>query len=447
MTKTWVIVLAVVAAGTTAGAGMFFHNRGAKVATTLPVDSYVATSARGDVTQSVAATGPVASNLDVQIKCRAYGEVVQLPFDISDKVKKGDLLVQLDQKDEQVVVDQETVTVALSQSKLTEAQENERIGEQDLKTATEQADANIISAQTKAQNLRRKADRQKQLLSQNLASPEDFETAETDAAQAEDDLENARIAKEQLKSQAVALEVKKEDVELAKEQLKLDQINLANAEQQKLYTTVNAPMDGVLSDLTIQMGTIISSAISNVGGGTSVMTLSDLSHIFVLASVDESQIGGVKKGQTVDITADAYPGKHFTGKVVRIATTGVNTSNVVTFEVKIEVTDANKDLLKPQMTANVQIIEASKKDVVTVPILAVVRKQHKTLVSLVKADNALEDREVELGIDDGENEEIVSGLAAGEQVLVHKNESNSVWSAAAMVRRMPAAGMPGGGRR
>jgi len=195
------------------------------------------------------------------------------------------------------------------------------------------------------------------------------------------------------------------------------------------------------------MGTIISSAISNVGGGTSVMTLSDLSHIFVLASVDESQIGGVKKGQTVDITADAYPGKHFTGKVVRIATQGVNTSNVVTFEVKIEVTDDNKDLLKPQMTANVQIIEASKKDAVTVPILAVVRKQHKTFVTLVKPDNALEDREVELGIDDGENQEIVSGLAAGEQVLVHKNESNSVWSAAAMVRRMPAAGMPGGGRR
>ncbi|MGA2440843.1 MAG: efflux RND transporter periplasmic adaptor subunit [Tepidisphaeraceae bacterium] len=447
MTKTWVIVLAVVAAGATAGAGIFFHDRGAKVATTLPVDSYTTPAARGDVTQSVAATGPVASNLDVQIKCRAYGEVVELPFDISDKVKKGDLLVKLDDKDEKVVVDQQTVTVALSQSRLKEAEENERIAEQDLQTASEQAEANILSAQTKAQNLRKKADRQKQLLSQNLASPEDFETAETDAAQAEADLENARIAKEQLKSQAVALEVKKEDVALAQEQVKLDNIDLANAVQQRAYTTVLAPMDGVLSDLTIQMGTIISSAISNVGGGTSVMTLSDLSHIFVLASVDESQIGGVKKGQTVDITADAFPGKHFSGTVVRIATQGVNTSNVVTFEVKIEVTDDNKGLLKPQMTANVQIVEASKKDVVTVPILAVVRKQHKTLVTLVKPDNTLEDREVVLGIDDGENQEIASGLAAGEQVLVHKNESNSVWSAATMVRRMPGAGMPGGGRR
>jgi len=447
MTKTWVIVLAVVAAGTTAGAGIFFHDRGAKVATTLPVDSYTTPAARGDVTQSVAATGPVASNLDVQIKCRAYGQVIELPFDVSDKVKKGDLLVKLDEQDELVARDQAKVTVALSQSKLTEAQENERIAEQDLTTATEQADANIISAQTKAQNLRRKADRQKQLLSQNLASPEDFETAETDATQAEADLKNARIAKEQLKSQAVALDVKKEDVELANEQVSLDQIGLKNAQQQCDYTKVLAPMDGVLSDLEIQMGTFIASAMSNVSGGTSVMTLSDLSHIFVLASVDESQIGGVKKGQTVDITADAYPGKHFSGKVVRIATTGVNTSNVVTFEVKIEVTDDNKDLLKPQMTANVQIIEASKKDVVTVPILAVVRKQHKTLVTLVKPDNSLEDREVELGIDDGENQEIVSGLAAGEQVLVHKNESNSVWSAASMVRRMPGAGMPGGGGR
>ena len=180
------------------------------------------------------------------------------------------------------------------------------------------------------------------MLTQTLASPEDFETAQTEASQAQTDLQNARIAKEQLKSQTVALDVKKEDVELARQQVQLDQISLQNAQQQMDYTTIQAPMDGVIADLQIQKGTIISSAISVVGGGTSVITLSDMSHIFVLASVDESDIGSVEVGQTVDITADAFPGKHFTGKVVRIALTGVNTTNVVTFEVKIEVVSANK---------------------------------------------------------------------------------------------------------
>jgi HlyD family secretion protein len=425
MTKTLIIVLAVVAIGASAGAGIFLHTRGDKVATTLPSDSYSAPVTRGDITQTVSATGPVASNLDVQIKCRASGEVITLPFDISDHVKKGDLLVQLDIADEKVLLDQAKVTLAQSQSKLKEAVETERMAELDLQTATE------------------KADRQKQLLTQTLASPEDFETAETDASQAETDLQNARIAKEELKSQIVSLAVKKEDVELAKEQVELDGISLQNAQQQMDYTTISAPMDGVISDLEIQKGTIISSATSVVGGGTSVITLSDMSHIFVLASVDESDIGNVLVGQTVDITADAFPGKHFTGKVVRIALTGVNTTNVVTFEVKIEVTSDNRGLLKPQMTANVDIIEASKSNVVMIPMMAVMRKHQKTYVAIVKPDNSTEEREVTLGIDDGEDQEVTSGLSGGEQVLAYKGDASNVWSAANIAKRMPGLGMPG----
>src|SRR5580698_9262400 len=137
MTKTLIIVLAVVAIGASAAAGIFLHERGDKVPTTLPTDTYTAAVTRGDITQIVSATGPVASNLDVQIKCRASGEVITLPFDISDHVKKGDLLVQLDIADEKVILDQAKVTLAQSQSKLKEAVETERMAELDLQTATE----------------------------------------------------------------------------------------------------------------------------------------------------------------------------------------------------------------------------------------------------------------------------------------------------------------------
>jgi len=443
MTKTLIIVLATIVVGASAGTGIYLHSRGQKTATTLPEDSFVAQTRRGDITQTVQATGPVASNLDVQIKCRASGEVITLPFDISDHVKKGDLLVQLDQKDEKVLLDQAQVTLEQSESKLKEAVETEQMAELDLQTATEQADANIASAEVKATNLRRKSDRQKTLLTQTLASPEDFETAETDAAQAETDLHNFHIAKEELKSQAVALAVKKEDVELAKQQVQLDEISLQNAQQQMDYTTITAPMDGVIADLEIQKGTIISSATSVVGGGTSVITLSDMSHIFVLASVDESDIGSVEVGQRVNVTADAYPGRTFTGKVVRIALQGVNTSNVVTFEVKIEVTSDNRDLLKPQMTGNVEIVESSKSDVIMVPMMAIMRKQHNTYVTVLKPDNSTEERPITLGINDGENQEVTSGLSGGEQILVFRSDATNVWSAANIVKHMPAAGMPG----
>ena len=94
----------------------------------------------------------------------------------------------------------------------------------------------------------------------------------------------------------------------------------------------------------------------------------------VLAEVDESDVGNLMrqfeagKDLPVHMNADAFPGVDFSGKVVRIATTGVNTSNVVTFEVKIEVTSDNRNLLKPIMTVNADIVSAERPDVLTVPV-------------------------------------------------------------------------------
>jgi len=449
MSRFFIIVL-ILAVGGVAGGVYYVHQQKARAAAAdvLPMDVYVAAATTGDITQSVSSPGQVISNLDVAIKCRASGEVTKMPFDISDSVKKGDLLMQLDEKDEQVLVDQAKVKVDQDNSHLIEAQQAEAQAELDLQTAIEKADAGLTSCQIKATNLRNKADRQQELLTKNLASKEDYETAQSDSAQADNDLQAARIAKEEIKSQQVALDTKKEDIKLAQEQVRLDGIVLTNAQQQLDYTTITAPMDGVISDIpiTIGMGTIIASAISNVSGGTTVMTLTDLSHLFVMATVDESDIGGVQVGQTVNITADSFPGKRFQGKVVRIATTGVTASNVVTFQVKIEITSENKTLLKPEMTANVQIIEASKQNILMAPMLAVVNQKRKVFVTVQKPDGTTEDRDVVTGINDGDNIEIVSGLTAGDKVMVHKNEAANKWTAQGPQRPLSMPG-GGGGRR
>jgi HlyD family secretion protein len=208
-------------------------------------------------------------------------------------------------------------------------------------------------------------------------------------------------------------------------------------------------MDGVVSALNIQKGNIISSGITNVGGGTTIMTLSDLSRIFILASVDESDIGHVALDQDVNITADAYAGRTFKGKVVRIATKGVNVSNVVTFEVKIEVLDDAKRLLKQEMTANVQIVAAQRDDVVLVPAQAVSRKQGEVHATVVTESGRTEERTVKLGLNDGDNWEVLEGLKEGEVVQL-KPEAQSRWRGDQ--QRPPnmgfgPMGFPGGGGR
>jgi HlyD family secretion protein len=364
-------------------------------------------------------------------------------FDVGDTVKKDDLLMDVDTTDEDRAEEQAAAEVAISTARLEEAKQTLIVAQQQLEQAKETANANLTSAQAQVSDAQAKAARRKELLAQKLDTQEDYDTAADTAAQMVANLDNAKVAIEQLKTQEIQVSIKEQDVALAKAQLDSDNVALEEAKQQQSYCHIFAPMDGVITALTVQQGTMVSSATSVVGGA-SVMVLSDLSHLFILADVDESEIGGVKPRQDVDITADAFPGKKFSGKVIRIAPQGVNTSNVVTFEVKIEVTSDNKSLLLPDMTANVNIIQQRKDNVLLVPIAAVTRKDRKEIVTVQKADQTTEDRTVEVGISDGTNDEILSGLAENETVVLHKGPGDSRWNG----QGRGGGGNPfGGGRR
>lgn len=427
------IVFIVIACLVIAG-GIYWRTRDVADANVInPDDTYKVT--RGEIVESVPSTGAVTSNLDVDIKCQASGQIMELPYDISQTVKKGDVLLQLDPTLEKQALDAANINVTIAAAKLEQAVETEKVAELTLAQNTIKADADMKSAQTQSANAQAAAERQKKLLDQNLGSQEEYETSETQAASALDNLAAAQVEKDDLENQKVTVEMRKQDVILAQQNNKSAQVALQQAKLQLSYCTVPSPMDGVVSALDVQVGAMVASSISNVGGGTTVMTISDLSHIFVLASVDESQIGSVRVGQDVVITADSYPGVTFKGKVVRIATTGVNTSNVVTFQVKIEVTSKNKDLLKPVMTTNVEIIAAKKDNVLTVPVQALDNEGGQYYAMLVN-DNRSTSTPVKIGMTDGENYEIVSGLNEGDVIELHKNGGQSNWDAKRMMKRM-----------
>jgi HlyD family secretion protein len=451
------LIAAVVILGLLGAGAYAWVSRGAKPTADAAASSSVKV-AKGSIFQAVSSTGRVVSNLDVDIKCKASGEIIKLPFDISQEVKKGDLLLEIDPVNQKRSVDLANVEVSQSEAKLAQAEKNLEIAEQSLVTNRERAAALVKAAEIRAKDLRDKAQRRQELLNQDLGSVEDFATVEMDAAQAENELTAAKIQTTELKLQEIGLEVKKQDVTLAKAQLDSNKISLAQAQQTLLDTKVISPMDGVVSALSVQKGMIIASAITNVGGGSTVLTLSDLSRVFVLAAVDESDIGKVTLDQKVNVTADSYPGTVMHGKVVRIATRGVNVSNVVTFEVKIEVTGEKKKLLKPEMIASVQIISAEKDDVLVVPTLAVTRKGRNDLMATVIDDKGVKtERKVEVGLGDGERWEVTNGLAEGDTVVMKSDEAQSKWRADQARQNGPqmglfgpqprAGGGGGGGRR
>jgi HlyD family secretion protein len=420
-------IVIIVVAALVAGGGYYYWTKSNPAA--AAAEESTAKAEKATVRVAVQSTGRVVSNLDVDIKCKASGAIIKLPYDVSDAVKQGDLLLELDPVDQGRILKQAEVSLSSSKARLAISQQNLAIAEKTLETDTRRAQANLEGAQASADDAKSKAARMKELLASKLASQEDADTAQTAAVQAAGALENARVKMSELETQKDALELSRQDVKLAEAQVEADNITYSQAQDRLADTKVVAPMDGVVTARNVQIGQIIASAVSNVGGGTTVLTLSDLSHVFVIAAVDESDIGRVEVGQRVEITADAFPGKKFEGSVVRIATKGVNLSNVVTFEVKIEVMGDRKSLLKPEMTANVDIIGIEKSDILTVPVTAITLKDRKHYVNLVKADAAHEEREVQTGITDGSNTEITDGLSEGDVVVLKASSAASKFSA------------------
>jgi HlyD family secretion protein len=464
---------------------------------------------RKDVRVAVESTGAVSSNQDVDIKCQASGDVVVLPYrDVSGHVPPGALLMKIDETDEQRALDLAYAVEAADNAKLQEAVLNRDIAKMSLVTTQDKDESDLASTKAKLDDAQNKARRTKALFDQKLAAVEDLETANTTAATAEADYKSAQIAIAELEQTKAEIGTKEQEIEEMKQQVAQDVSKRQTAQQNKDYCTVSAPPANDIKDppdwyvsaigTNLAIGYLVQSGSSGFSGGTTVMTLSDMSHVYVLATVDESDIGRLlirfNAGKELPVTlgADAYPGVEFHGKVVRIATKGVNTTNVVTFEVKIEVTSPNRTLLRPIMTTNCDIISAEEDNVLTVPVQAVSRhraesedatqssteaspasadfpppsaatapaegeakgkkrghKKHDTepdalekpspgTVTILKADGTTESREVVVGLSDDTSYQVISGLEEGETVVLNKNGADSKW------RGGPRSGGAGG---
>ena len=384
----------------------------------------------GPIDLKVSTNGKAVSNLDVEIKSKASGQITKLPFDLSDSVTSGQLIAELDPVDENRNVSLKEAAVLSSRARLAQSREQYQLALVSLDTGTSTAEKDLESALVRHRDAKARLERQQDLYDKQLISKEDLDTARSDFATAASALVKAQTGVISARNQIRSVEMRKQDIVLSESDLKRAEVDLDNAVQRLKECRIYSPQDGVITERKVQVGQIISSGISNVGGGTTLMILSDLSRIFVNASVDESDIGKIKVGQTTIITADAYPGKRFFGKVVRIAMKGLNTQNVVTFEVKIEVTGEGVKLLRPEMTANVSIQADHRDEALLLPNEVIQFDRKGYFVELDSKDPTTTTKtkqRIEIGITDGLNTEILAGLEEGDEVCV-PDLAQSRWS-------------------
>ncbi len=421
--KTWIVILALLLAG---GAGVWAWQQG-QARQDQPAPVPTARVVRGELTLYVEATGSVESNLDVDVKSKASGKVLELPRDVGDRVPQHvpgqndaqALLAALDPVDENRKVERARAARDAAAAALDQTQAALETARQNLKIKRLEVQAQIDSATAKKRLDDLNLQRRRELAAKNATTQNELDVAIAAASVAQANLDLALAGKESLRTLESTIQQRQAETELAKANLAATEAELAETQQRLSETRIYSPIAGVVTRRDVQEGQIIASGIINVAGGTTLMTVSDMSRMFVQAEVHESDIGHIvetgKLGQEVTITADAYPGRPFTGKVVQITPRGVSDARVINFMVKVEVLDEQKNLLLPKMTTDVKILARRSKDVLLLPTACLHYDRDRSYVERRTA-GGFEKCYVRLGLSDGTQAEVLEGLAEGDEV-------------------------------
>jgi HlyD family secretion protein len=198
------------------------------------------------------------------------------------------------------------------------------------------------------------------------------------------------------------------------------QAALESAEEDLRNSTIASPMDGLVLSRDVEVGDAVSSILVLGSQATLVMTLGDVSSVYVLGKVDQADIGKVYLGQPARIVVESFKDKAFQGKVTKISPLGVEKDNVTTFEVRVSIQNPTGEL-KTNMSANAEIIQEEKRNVLLIPETAVIydKDRHTSVeVPYVRAENGRRKTAVKLGLSNGVKTELLEGPKEGQQVVL-----------------------------
>jgi HlyD family secretion protein len=352
---------------------------------------------KGDLAKSVVATGKITPITKVEIKSKASGIVKHLYVDAGDRVKKGQLLAELDKEEIQARVAQ-----ARAQLEASEASSNATRA--DLDRAKVDAEGPDVPL------LKRAYERAQGMAKEGVVSASALDDAQKNYEMA---LNKQNVSKAQLS-------VLKAKIGQAQAQVQQDHANLKQLEEQLNYTTITAPIDSIVLSRDVEVGDAVSSILVLGSSATLVMTMGDTSEVYVKGKVDESDIGKVYLGQPARIKVESFKDKSFSGKVTKISPMGVEKDNVTTFEVRVSINNPGGEL-KANMTANAEVILEEHKAVLQIPEGAILYDKDKKASVEVPDPKGKEGKRkvaVNIGISNGAKTELLSGLKEGEEVVL-----------------------------
>jgi HlyD family secretion protein len=387
----WAVVVLVAAAGAVVGL------RAALRPNHAIEPSKLAAVERGDIARSVVATGKIQPRSKVEVKSKASGIVQKLYVDYGEFVKQGQVLADLDKEQLQASVRESRAVLLAAQA----AEESALATFERNKVEAEAPDLPFLkTGMERARKLYRDG-----LIAQSVR--EDAEKA-------------YQMALNKQMSAMRNLSVSRAEMARAKAQVAQARAVLGRTEEDLRNSTIVSPMDGLVLSRNVEIGDAVSSILVMGSQATLVMTLGDVSDVYVLGKVDQADIGKVYLDQPARIVVESFKDKKFEGKVTKISPLGVEKENVTTFEVRVSIRNPG-GALKANMSANAEIILQEKRGVLLAPEAAILYdRDRKPSVEVPDATGEKGRRKlpVQIGISNGVKTELVAGLKEGQKVIL-----------------------------
>lgn len=343
---------------------------------------------RGDIRGVLVETGIIKSQVGavVKIGARATGKVEKMHVKVGDRVKAGQLIAQIDDRETQKMVDQQKAALQVAQSTLAQIRLTypEKIRE---------AEANFTYT-------RIAFEREKALIQKEYTTKDALDRAENQFQASEAILKRLRdeFASQQTITAATIREIRA--------QLQQQEIRLT-------YTRIYSPIEGIISDVTAQEGETIVAGLQVAN----LVTVLDPSRLEMWIYIDETDIGRAKVGQKVEYTVDTYPERIFKGTIEKINPQPVVKENIVYYLSTLKLSPEDARFLRPEMTTHVKIVTVEKSGVLTVPNAAVkFEKGRQIAYRVVKGPGKVEKAELKLGIRGEERTELLSGVPEGTEL-------------------------------
>ena len=389
-----VAIAGVVAVAMVAFAAFYFVGSGTSAPTYM-----TAKVERGNLRNTVTATGALQAVTTVQVGSQASGTISALYVDFNSVVKKGQVIAQLDPSVLKAQVDQSRANLQQARAGLQQAQAavaNSRAGVTDAqaralaaRSTVQNNQAGVSASQANLAVLKAQQDdalsllrQQESLVKSGVIAQRELDIAKTSyvTAQARYDqavaqLNQAKLSEQSAASAGVAqsqaqiqqsqaqVQQSQAQVQQAVAQVQQAEAALKLTEANLSHTTITSPIDGVVVSRDVNVGQTVAASLS---APTLFTIANDLTQMQIIANIDQADIGLVEQAKSVRFSVDAFPGKDFDGKIQQMRLNPQNVQNVVTYNVVIDVNNPEQKL-KPGMTANLIITIDERNDVLKVP--------------------------------------------------------------------------------